>query len=65
MLTDLVVELLFELLLSFSFRCFGLGDLRCQLGEASRIEVRVGLLFRASEETCVLLGAVDLTAASH
>ena len=51
MLTDLVVELLFELLLSFSFRCFSLGDLHCQLGEASRIEVRVGLLFRASEET--------------
>ena len=51
MLTDLVVELLFELHRCFSFRCFSLGDPRCQLSEAGRIEVGVGLLFRASEET--------------
>ena len=50
MLTDLVILLLLELHGCLSLRCFGLGDLRCQLGEASRIEVGEGLLFRASEE---------------
>ena len=63
MLTDLIVELLLELLLCISLSCFGLGDLSCELGEAKHIEVREGLLFRASEEDIVLLSAVDFTAA--
>ena len=64
MLTDLVIDLLLELLLCFSFLSFVLGDLCRQLGEASCIKVRDGLLFGASEETCMPSSVVDLTAAS-